>query len=237
MKKLATVLTLLARQEALPPECRDHALREDWVGFRDLHIEPDWLLICRIAGDEVQLEGKRWSGRPLRTTSLCAASDFTATNRMVGRWAASTIAAASFLSFFCLLTNGFTFTTILYLGFHGKTGKVCLGSKQEFSLGALSMVLDDFCRHRVIHFGSCSTLEMDNARLKEFRRQAGALALFGYKSDVDWLHAIAFEVLLLGELQYHSFTYAGMKGLDSRLKKAAATLRENLGFGMHYGRL
>ncbi|MYG24773.1 MAG: hypothetical protein F4213_01925 [Boseongicola sp. SB0677_bin_26] len=127
--------------------------------------------------------------------------------------------------------------TILYLGFHGEAGKVCLGSKQEFSLSDLSNVLKDSCRHRVIHFGSCSTLEVDNARLKEFRRQTGALALFGYRSDVDWLHAIAFEVLLLGELQYLSFTHAGMKGLDSRLNKAAATLRENLGFGMHYGRL
>ena len=39
----------------MPPEYRDHALRGDWNGFRDLHIEPDWLLLYRIEGDEVQL--------------------------------------------------------------------------------------------------------------------------------------------------------------------------------------
>ncbi len=55
MEKLATAVTMLARQDALPAEYRDHALRGDWAGFRDLHIEPDWLLLYRVAGDEVQL--------------------------------------------------------------------------------------------------------------------------------------------------------------------------------------
>ncbi|MXX90361.1 MAG: type II toxin-antitoxin system YafQ family toxin [Boseongicola sp. SB0677_bin_26] len=55
MEKLATAVTMLARQDALPPEYRDHALSGDWAGFRDLHIEPDWLLLYRISGDEVQL--------------------------------------------------------------------------------------------------------------------------------------------------------------------------------------
>lgn len=55
MAKLRTVLTLLANETPLPTEYRDHALRGDWIGFRDLHIEPDWLLLYRINGDEVQL--------------------------------------------------------------------------------------------------------------------------------------------------------------------------------------
>lgn len=55
MAKLRNVLTLLAQKAELPPEYRDHALRGDWRGFRDLHIEPDWLLLYRIVGDEVQL--------------------------------------------------------------------------------------------------------------------------------------------------------------------------------------
>jgi mRNA interferase YafQ len=55
MAKLRAVLTLLAQEQPLPAEYRDHALRGDWIGFRDLHIEPDWLLLYRIEGDEVQL--------------------------------------------------------------------------------------------------------------------------------------------------------------------------------------
>lgn len=34
---------------------RDHALRGDWEGFRELHIEGDWLLIYRIDESILQL--------------------------------------------------------------------------------------------------------------------------------------------------------------------------------------
>jgi mRNA interferase YafQ len=30
-------------------------LRGNWQGFRDLHIEPDWLLLYRIVDEELQL--------------------------------------------------------------------------------------------------------------------------------------------------------------------------------------
>lgn len=55
MAKLREVLTLLVLQDDLPSEYRDHALRGDWRGFRDLHIEPDWLLLYRVTDNEVQL--------------------------------------------------------------------------------------------------------------------------------------------------------------------------------------
>lgn len=31
------------------------ALKGDWKGWRDLHIEPDWLLLYRIDGDTLEL--------------------------------------------------------------------------------------------------------------------------------------------------------------------------------------
>lgn len=49
------ILLLLLKGAALPPDCRDHPLKGEWKGFRDLHIEPDWLLIYRIEGEELQL--------------------------------------------------------------------------------------------------------------------------------------------------------------------------------------
>ena len=33
----------------------DHPLRGPWSGYREAHIEPDWLLIYRVAGEELQL--------------------------------------------------------------------------------------------------------------------------------------------------------------------------------------
>lgn len=33
----------------------DHPLRGVWKGYREFHIEPDWLLIYRVKGDELHL--------------------------------------------------------------------------------------------------------------------------------------------------------------------------------------
>ncbi|MEX6509095.1 type II toxin-antitoxin system YafQ family toxin [Jiella sp. M17.18] len=55
LAKLREVLILLMQDRALPPRYRDHPLKGDWLGWRDAHIEPDWLLLYRISGDELQL--------------------------------------------------------------------------------------------------------------------------------------------------------------------------------------
>ena len=52
---LDDVIRKLARGEELPPKNRDHALSGDWVGHRECHIQPDWLLIYRIDGDVLVL--------------------------------------------------------------------------------------------------------------------------------------------------------------------------------------
>lgn len=44
-QKLEEVLRILAGGGQLPPEKRDHALTGEYTGFRECHIEPDWLLI------------------------------------------------------------------------------------------------------------------------------------------------------------------------------------------------
>jgi mRNA interferase YafQ len=55
LAKLRAVLVLLAEENLPPAVYRDHALQGDWKGFRDLHIEPDWLLIYRVHDRELQL--------------------------------------------------------------------------------------------------------------------------------------------------------------------------------------
>ena len=45
MQKLTQTLSLLASGHQLPEQYRDHALTGQLHGFRECHIEPDWLLI------------------------------------------------------------------------------------------------------------------------------------------------------------------------------------------------
>ena len=55
MVKLRQVLEQLAGGETNEEQYRDHPLRGNYVGARDCHVEPDWVLIYAIAGDELRL--------------------------------------------------------------------------------------------------------------------------------------------------------------------------------------
>ena len=52
---LEDVVTALAMGEPLPDTNKDHALTGNWVGHRECHIQPDWLLIYRIEDDVLVL--------------------------------------------------------------------------------------------------------------------------------------------------------------------------------------
>lgn len=55
MTKLKALVVLLLAESPLPERYRDHPLKGDWAGWRDAHIEPDWLLLYRIRGNTLTL--------------------------------------------------------------------------------------------------------------------------------------------------------------------------------------
>jgi len=55
-EKLTQLVKLLVEGEVLPEVSKDHPLIGNWVGRRDCHIEPDWVLIYRKTDDEIRLE-------------------------------------------------------------------------------------------------------------------------------------------------------------------------------------
>jgi mRNA interferase YafQ len=55
MSSLRAVLQLLLANEPIPATYKDHALKGNWKHYRDLHIEPDWLLIYKADKENVWL--------------------------------------------------------------------------------------------------------------------------------------------------------------------------------------
>jgi mRNA interferase YafQ len=55
LKKIMGVVKLLCDRTPLPASLRDHALKGDYTGFRDCHVEPDLVLIYRIVEDRLEL--------------------------------------------------------------------------------------------------------------------------------------------------------------------------------------
>ena len=50
---LDDVIKILTKEEPLPANNRDHPLQGDYKGYRECHIEPDWLLIYKVEGDSI----------------------------------------------------------------------------------------------------------------------------------------------------------------------------------------
>lgn len=55
LQKLKEVIDLLVAERPLPPKNQDHALTGNLIGWRDCHLEPDWLLIYKLLPDELIL--------------------------------------------------------------------------------------------------------------------------------------------------------------------------------------
>ena len=45
---LKAVVRQLVQEQPLAERCRDHPLIGDWSGYRECHVEPDWLLIYKV---------------------------------------------------------------------------------------------------------------------------------------------------------------------------------------------
>lgn len=113
---------------------------------------------------------------------------------------------------------------LLYIAAHGDEGSLDLG-KDVVTLAELAEWLDGKARGRVIYFGSCSTVQVDDKELVTFAKQTGASAVVGFRQEVDWLEAAAFEVHLLERLVRGNRTDAFLR----HLKRDHGPVAERLG--------
>ncbi len=56
LEKLKKIIELLVIKNPLPTKYKDHKLIGNFVGRRECHIEPDWLLIYKINEDSIIFE-------------------------------------------------------------------------------------------------------------------------------------------------------------------------------------
>jgi len=56
LQPLIKVIRQLADRKSLSGTYKDHELKREWEGFRECHIDADWLLIYRIEDKTLYLE-------------------------------------------------------------------------------------------------------------------------------------------------------------------------------------
>lgn len=117
--------------------------------------------------------------------------------------------------------------SVLWLAMHGDSATISLSGDEEGSVAMdeLEEFLAGRCAGKVVYFASCSTLKEDPKRLQQFAKRTGARAVIGYRKNVDWSEAAAFEVLLLQELA----TRVKSNGIFKRLQEDHPVLAKRMG--------
>jgi len=122
---------------------------------------------------------------------------------------------------------------ILYFAFHGTKGALQITQKnQSYKLDELGALLENSCQGKVFFFASCETLNIDERHVQRFLNQTGAIAAIGYKMQVEWMKATAFELLVLNSLQDDKFDSRGIENVKSKIMNDYGNLHSLLKFRM-----
>lgn len=117
---------------------------------------------------------------------------------------------------------------ILYLGFHGAPGALSIGN-EDISIGDLHEFADKG-HNRVIHFGACETLRLPPSVLNRFLKTTRFTAICGFRTEVDWLHSCALEILVLDELSKRQISIPNIAQFERNVFRRAGSLARELGF-------
>lgn len=117
---------------------------------------------------------------------------------------------------------------ILYLAFHGKRGHIYITDKNTLSLKDLAITLENSAQGKVIFFASCETLNAGGRTIQAFLKKTNAIAAIGYKQEVDWMLATAFELLVLDALQQDRFDSVGIEKIETKIKTEYGNLYQTL---------
>lgn len=104
---------------------------------------------------------------------------------------------------------------ILYIAYHGRRNRIFFGN-EYITLKEISNVLEGKLEGKVVHFGSCSTLNTSEKNIRSFISRTGCHFISGYKKDVDYIVSTAFELLYFELLQYTNSINSLTKNLNRK---------------------
>lgn len=120
--------------------------------------------------------------------------------------------------------------SILYLAFHGNPGAIHVGKRKKLTLGEIAEILQDKAHDKIIHFGSCSTLNIPKWDINRFMKRTGALAVSGYSCDIDFMPSTFLDILYFQFCQ----RYREMPLIHQDVKAFYGPMARQLGFKMVY---
>jgi hypothetical protein len=117
---------------------------------------------------------------------------------------------------------------VLYLAFHGSPGVVGLHG-EDLTLEELADLMGTGFRGRIVHFGTCATLNVRESRIADFLERTGVAMVVGYGRDIDWIESASADLLFFRWLQQ----YVSLRRLWTGFERRYAGLVELTGMAAY----
>jgi hypothetical protein len=108
---------------------------------------------------------------------------------------------------------------ILYLGFHGEPGRLCLPDGDELLLNELATALGRNYRRWILHLSSCSTLKVSKPQIQHFLSATEISVLAGYHRVVDWAEGASMDLIFLHQILESKCTALGLRRFKYRYRE------------------
>jgi hypothetical protein len=120
--------------------------------------------------------------------------------------------------------------SIFYLAFHGVPNGLKLSPKTILSLEDLGKMAKNKLKNKIVHLGSCETLNINRKDITNFLQTTGALCVSGFKKEVPFVSSTIFDVLYFEMCQY----YKQIHIIEKHMKNYYGKMMKELQFVMVY---
>jgi hypothetical protein len=118
---------------------------------------------------------------------------------------------------------------LIYLAFHGFKGGIQISNDEEITLEELADEFEGRFEHKIIHFGSCSTLKAHEDSVYNFLEKTNAAAISGYQKNIDFISSTVFDVLYFEMCQ----NYLSINALNDKMFDLYGELCQQLKFKIY----
>lgn len=106
--------------------------------------------------------------------------------------------------------------SILYLAFHGHSGRIVLSDQEQLNLEDLADLMGQSFRGWSVLLSCCSILCLGEKRIRNFIKQTEVGLVIGYRKAVDWGESISLDLIILDHLVNYSYLAPMRKRIETR---------------------
>ena len=122
---------------------------------------------------------------------------------------------------------------ILYLAFHGHSGRIVLSDQEQLNLEDLADLMGQRFRGWSVLLSCCSILCLGEKRIKNFIKQTQVGLVIGYRKAVDWGESVSFEFIILDHLVNYCYLAWMRKRIETRFPDLVAATGLRMYEGCH----